>query len=431
MMQKVMPNVLLVMCCMANALNQADRSIFPVAIVPMSEELGLTRMQQGYIISSFAWGYMAMQLPSGALVTLVHPYLVLSGAVTMWSLCMVFTPIAAHSGSFIGVLWMRIALGGTEALALPSIYQLLSRYMPAARRTQAIALIFAVGSMGQLGSFILGPLCRQWGTAFYVLAFTGFSLSGVIVAIWLAQRRWDTSEAMPLNPKKQDAEATAAAAGVLQGAEKGKGALSTDQSSMRKIGRLLVDPALLAICVAHFGQNWTGYTVTGWLPTYLHEVLGIPTHQLCVVALPYLVSAITGAFAGQISDAVVQRKILSTMGARHAATAIGLFGPAMLTLFFSWLSNTPLAIATLMMLYACTSACTVGYMASHTDLFPDYSGLTLSVSCLVGSIPGLIAGPFAGWLIEGHGSWFEVFLVSASVTGGSGILYLLLGNARR
>ena len=49
----------------ANALNQADRNIMPIASIPMSAELHWSLMEQGVVLSAFAYGYVCVQLPSG------------------------------------------------------------------------------------------------------------------------------------------------------------------------------------------------------------------------------------------------------------------------------------------------------------------------------------------------------------------------------
>ena len=49
----------------ANAVNQADRNIMPIAVIPMAEEFDWSMMQRGLILSSFAYGYILTQLPGG------------------------------------------------------------------------------------------------------------------------------------------------------------------------------------------------------------------------------------------------------------------------------------------------------------------------------------------------------------------------------
>lgn len=47
------------LCSAANLINAADRVIMPTAIIQMSEQFGWNLHGQGWILSSYAIGYMA------------------------------------------------------------------------------------------------------------------------------------------------------------------------------------------------------------------------------------------------------------------------------------------------------------------------------------------------------------------------------------
>lgn len=50
------------MCAAANFINAADRIIMPIAIVPMTVQYRWTLYWQGWILSSFAFGYITSQV---------------------------------------------------------------------------------------------------------------------------------------------------------------------------------------------------------------------------------------------------------------------------------------------------------------------------------------------------------------------------------
>ena len=54
----------ILLCSAANALNQADRNVMPIAVIPMAEELDYSLMQRGMVLSSFAYGYICVQVPT-------------------------------------------------------------------------------------------------------------------------------------------------------------------------------------------------------------------------------------------------------------------------------------------------------------------------------------------------------------------------------
>jgi len=51
--------VVVALCSAANFINAADRVIMPTAIIQMSEQFSWDLHGQGWILSSFAIGYMA------------------------------------------------------------------------------------------------------------------------------------------------------------------------------------------------------------------------------------------------------------------------------------------------------------------------------------------------------------------------------------
>ena len=56
---------ILLMLFVTTVVNYADRAIISIAGTPMSQELGLTPVTLGYILSAFSWSYVAAQVPGG------------------------------------------------------------------------------------------------------------------------------------------------------------------------------------------------------------------------------------------------------------------------------------------------------------------------------------------------------------------------------
>ena len=82
----------------ANAINQADRNIMPIAVIPMAVELDWSLVQRSLVLSSFAYGYILTQLPGGWIATRLPPLRLLLVAVSGWSLTTLLTPSAASVG---------------------------------------------------------------------------------------------------------------------------------------------------------------------------------------------------------------------------------------------------------------------------------------------------------------------------------------------
>lgn len=55
-------NRLICFCTLANFINSADRVIMPIAIIPMTNQFHWSIHWQGWILSSFAIGYITSQV---------------------------------------------------------------------------------------------------------------------------------------------------------------------------------------------------------------------------------------------------------------------------------------------------------------------------------------------------------------------------------
>ena len=56
---------MIILCCLANAINYIDRAKLAVAPPVMQRELGFDSATMGFILGGFFWTYAVMQLPFG------------------------------------------------------------------------------------------------------------------------------------------------------------------------------------------------------------------------------------------------------------------------------------------------------------------------------------------------------------------------------
>jgi len=98
-------------------INYMDRVIMSHAILQIKTEFYLTSLQQGIILSSFSWGYVAFMLLGGYLVDKKGPRIMGALSCFFWS---VFTGLGALAGNFSTLLSTRILLGMGEAPIFPT-----------------------------------------------------------------------------------------------------------------------------------------------------------------------------------------------------------------------------------------------------------------------------------------------------------------------
>ncbi|TMW49372.1 hypothetical protein DOY81_005516 [Sarcophaga bullata] len=73
-----------------------------------------------------------------------------------------------------------------------------------------------------------------------------------------------------------------------------------------------------------------------------------------------------------------------------------------------------------------------GPLASIVDIAPNYAGIVLGISGTIGVLPGFISPYIVGILTLGNQSfesWKNVFLISAAMLIGCGILYVCFADS--
>lgn len=435
-----------VLAATANALNQGARVIMPIAIVPAGDELGWTTMQRGWVLSAFAYGYIIVQLPSGWVATHVKPTFVLSWAVLAWSLCTALTPWAARL-SLHALFALLAGLGLAEGFCLPAVFQILGTRVAARKRSRAFALVFAAGGAGQLVALLSAPLLGAWSVPFFCFGAAGVLWCALAAAVECARREPsslanDDSDQLDderaalrgreASPADIDSPGPAAVAKETTNAAAAPPPPPSVLPSVALLGRLCSSTPLLAICSAHFGQNWTNFVLASWLPTYLHTALGLPVRDLWLTALPFLVNALAGLGIGHAADLLVRSRRLSVLNVRRIATAVGLLGPALCHVMLVCVRVPRLAIAAAALSHALGAATSAGYMANHADISHSLAGLTFSWSNTLATVPGLVGGPFTAHLLDATGgAWASVFFLAAGINSACAMCYLVFARADR
>ena len=246
------------LCFAGTLICYMDRVNISVAVIPMAEQYGWSRTTQGVVLSSFFWGYLATQVLGGWLADRYGGKVVLGAGVLLWSLFTLVTPPAAALG-FAALFAVRVGMGMGEGVAFPSIYSLFARWVPAPERARAIALNASAIPMGTIAALLLTPLIVvRWG---WPMAFYSYGALGIVwFAFWRARVTATPQEQRRITPAELEHIGSSAVASA-----------STPSLPWRT---LLARAPVWAIIVGHFCNNYGGYVILTWLPTYVNQALG-------------------------------------------------------------------------------------------------------------------------------------------------------------
>jgi MFS family permease len=214
-------------------------------------------------------------LPVGWLIDRVRRQRLLSVLLALWS---AMTFICGFAHSYLALLFMRMAVGFTEAGAQPTCISLISDYFGPKERSTAIGYFYLSSAAGIAAIFVVGGLIAAhfgWRAAFWIAGLPGLLVAAVIL-LTLHEPRRGQSE----NMKYQQAIPLAAVV---------KHALAT--------------PALLHLAA---GVTLTSLTVTAtwlWSASLLMRLHGMGLAQAGpLLAAAALASAAGSALTGRLAD---------------------------------------------------------------------------------------------------------------------------------
>ena len=122
-----------------------DRFCISMAELYIQQDLGLTDVQIGWMLSAFFWTYALAQVPSGWLTDRFGARVMLTLYVLAWS---AFTGLTGAAAGFVILLALRFGFGIAQAGAYPTSAVILSHWAPITSRGLASSIVSLGGRMG-------------------------------------------------------------------------------------------------------------------------------------------------------------------------------------------------------------------------------------------------------------------------------------------
>ncbi|XP_071144720.1 sialin-like isoform X2 [Mytilus edulis] len=328
------------------------------------------------ILASFFYGYICTQVLGGWFADRYGGRRVFGVAMAVSSVCTILTPVCART-SVILVFVLRVIIGLATGTVFPAMQSMWGRWAPSLERSKLMTLT----SVG------------------------GFSCIWVVV--WFILTRDTPSEHPRISSQERDY--------IINSIEFD----TTKRTSKVPWIEFAKSPALLACITAHMCNNWTNYTLLTSLPDFMKSVMkfNIKSNGL-LTALPYLCQAVSGLAAGQITDLIRSRKILSTTATRRSTGAIAFTGAAVFLVATGFMScnHRDMAVVFLSLAVMFTGLNRAAFIVNHNDFAPKYAGVLFGITNTFATIPGMIAPLVAGALTPHDTSeeWRNVFYVCAA-----------------
>ena len=130
---------------------------------------------QGYILSSFFYGYIITQLPAAFLTTKYGGRWFFGAGIGLCSLLSLLIPAATHLGSNY-LIALRVLQGLTQGFIFPAMHCLWSKWSPPYERSSLATFAFSGSYIGSLAALSLGGLIAEhinWQAIFYLFGTLG------------------------------------------------------------------------------------------------------------------------------------------------------------------------------------------------------------------------------------------------------------------
>ena len=374
-----------------------DRNAISLAGHRITEELGLTEYQFGWILSAFTISYGLFEIPTGLLGDRFGAKKILARVVIWWS---AFTVLTGLSGGFASLFLIRFLFGAGEAGAYPNTAIAIRQWFPVIERGRAQAVIWMASRLGgALTPFLVIPLQMQfgWRISFYVLGVLGL----IWVIVWLVWYKNKAEEPV------------------------GQIVLDTNIISKPSWNNWVKSGNFWLLMLMYYCYASGVFFFISWLPKYLQNGRGIPEDQLAYSAsLPFFLAAIGCLMGGAISDFLVKK--IGLVWGRRLVPLIGLSLSGTSMLLAAFTASNSVAIVFLALGLAFMDITAPVSWAVATELGGKDSGAVTGAMNTAGLLGGTITSLGIGYLITTYGSYKLPVVILGIVLIIGALLWLLI-----
>ena len=392
--------------------NFFDRVNLSVAITPLKGEFGLSTVALGYLLSTYGWTYVLLQLPSGPVLDHFGVKPVIRISAFFWSMASFVTGLAR---SFAGIIVARLLLGIAEAPTFPGNAKAIGEWFPRNERGLATAIFDSSAKFASaVGIPLVAIVVHYWGWRMSFLA-TGVLSLGYFGLFWRVYR--DPVED-PLLSLAEHEHITA------QGREHGA---TVDPHQSASLWFLLRRKKVWGLALGMAAYNYNFYLFLTWLPGYLNTALHLDVLRSgFFTAIPWLAATASDLLVGGwLVDYLIRRGLDSTR-VRQTILVAGL----MLGLAVAGAARTsdPRVAIFWISIALCGLAASapVGWSIPGLIAPPGSTARVAGIMNFVANLPAVLAPVITGYLVGDSHSFRRPFLLAAAVLVGGILSYLLL-----
>ncbi|MFY0689346.1 MAG: MFS transporter [Cyclobacteriaceae bacterium] len=264
-----------------------DRVCISAAKGAISDDLGFSDTQMGWVMSAFALGYALMQIPSGLMSDRYGPRKILTVIVGVWSL---FTALTGAVKGLFSMLTVRFLFGAGEAGAFPGISRSVYSWFPVRERGIVTGINFSGSRLGAAFAFPLVAWMVAyfgWRTSFYIMGGAGV----VWAAFWYFWFRDDPKDHKGISEDEKTY--------ILSNRQQSE---KDDESEGFSASALFGSRNVWLAMFQYFSTNFITFFCLTWMFPYLQDRFDLSAMETGGYAM---IPLILGAFGNWVSGSMV------------------------------------------------------------------------------------------------------------------------------
>lgn len=367
---------------------------------------------QGFVLSSFFYGYITTQLLGGWLASKFGGKRVFGCGIAVTAVLTLITPFVAKLNFYL-LLAVRIIEGIFEGVTYPCIHAIWARWAPPLERSRLATLAF---SGSYFGTVISMPVCAYLAKAFGWESI--FYVSGTCAIIWFIC--WwiiiAESPSQDSSISKQE----------LHYIKQSLGEQSQNGNIKHPWRDILRSSAVWAIVVAHFSENWGFYTLLTQLPKFMKDILHFELEKTGLMsAVPYLAMSIMLQFAGYFADWFQLKGILTTTQVRKIFNCGAFIAQTVFMLCAAYLLTPTGTTICLTLAVGLGGFAWAGFGVNYLDIAPQHASVMMGIGNTFGTLPGILSPIITGYIVTtpNESEWQIVFYIASAIYLFGAIIY--------
>ena len=394
-MQKVTNNYrwrIVTLLFFATTINYIDRQIIGILKPYISEDLGWSEVDYGYIVMTFQIAYAIGLITTGRFLDKFGTRLGYTLAIILWSIAS--TAHAAARSVFTFSL-MRFFLGIGESANFPAAVKTIAEWFPKKERALATG-VFNIGS--SVGAFLTPVLVSGifvaygWQWAFIITGSLGF----IWIIFWLLFY-YPPQNHPGLTKTEYDY--------ILSDNE------PEQQVTIRWKALFKYRPTY-AIVLSRFLTDWVWWFILFWIPDFLNKMHQINIKELVFpLIVIYSLAGFGGIAGGWLSSTLIKKGKSIDFSRKFV-----IFLCALIVMPVTLVSQVHI-IGISVFLISCAAfghqAWASNIFTVVSDIYPKNAvGSMTGIAGFAGAVGGALSAPFIGLFLGLTGSYFIVFLLA-------------------